>query len=919
MWTAKRDIVSPSKHVASERFSLTHLKQLYQSLVDNRVITKGNETLLVEILREIAEMIVYGDNKSELLFDFFCEKNILSLFLDFISSDNCPISIDIQILQTLSILINCIKNETSLYYLLSNHYINEIIMFNHKLSEDECLLDQFVSFLKSMSIRLNVQTIQFFFIEENDKFPLLSRAIEYLDSKEQMVRIAAQSIVLNVYKVNDVKAQSYSLKDDILLYLCSKITLVMQIGYASIGKLATEYARVYNSQVSLSSSSSYRKSVLKVEKSISENFVVIEDWLLYIADILSLKIPKLKHSLIDHIVSVFIVPTILNQLTDVYNKCKCDSETRDDADEAIIALTYLNLILKTIDDVDFQCAVLSYFDTSSGSCKDSDSKYSNAFLSLLSDYNERVSMAAAVLIHTIVSNKHKQFHRKSDDCSVCYNCTDDGSNRINKEAEDTVEPTAISVDVEEPIPPKPIILQPDNQLILGSFRAVIGQPFKHTLITIQTCIHTICLYVSIIKQCVGNVSLQHQCIECTEMIRTALQSTSKLLMHRTESHQGESVLFLLQDELFRLHGRRWSNVSNRLGIHLLSLLHHSSEVVERIGMEYFIPISSAEIIRREVQVYILLHALHMQLDSSKDSHLCSDADCICVCLEDDETFHSIRLQGEFASEFVEGEEIDMKGRRFLDAYYVLDNECDDGTGSGRGSISGGGGSTGGDSNDASKSVNFMTSVFSYFGGSSASSSSTSGSTSSSSTSSTGNKQYSNTFNSPTGGIATANGKVQRSTRNFGELLFVQDDEMLLIAVPGKTKGFSIHLVVPLLHADTSVDPFDKKVLRILVRSWRDDIPSMKLVGSAGIANNGTTTSNAAHDNSNGNNVISQYCKNSSLLKPCKHHSMWTMTVCFETLQGCMLASQHIERRRLSFTEEKINNCKDIFALYIDNN
>lgn len=109
-----------------------------------------------QVLRILAEMVVYGDNKSELLFDFFCEKNMLSLFLEIMrvvgpnGANSCPSAVHVQILQTLSILINCVKNDTSLYYLLSNNYVNDIIVFPHDFESDESLRDQFVSFMKSL-------------------------------------------------------------------------------------------------------------------------------------------------------------------------------------------------------------------------------------------------------------------------------------------------------------------------------------------------------------------------------------------------------------------------------------------------------------------------------------------------------------------------------------------------------------------------------------------------------------------------------------------------------------------------------------------------------------------------------------------------------------------------------------------------
>ncbi|KAJ1420056.1 hypothetical protein B484DRAFT_333255, partial [Ochromonadaceae sp. CCMP2298] len=176
------------------------LRKLHKQLDENKCVDDNNQALVVEILRVIAEMVVYGDNKSELLFDFFCEKNMLSLFLEIMSSPGgCPSTVHIQILQTLSILISCVRNETSLYYLLSNNYINEIILHAHDFADDESLCAQFASFMKSLSLKLNIQTVQFFFIEESGAFPILTRAVELLTIPDPMIRIASQSTILNVY------------------------------------------------------------------------------------------------------------------------------------------------------------------------------------------------------------------------------------------------------------------------------------------------------------------------------------------------------------------------------------------------------------------------------------------------------------------------------------------------------------------------------------------------------------------------------------------------------------------------------------------------------------------------------------------------------------------------------------------------
>ena len=47
----------------------------------------------------------------------------------------------------------------SLFYLLSNNHVNDMIMFDFRL-EDEEVLSHFASFLKTLSLRLNENTVQ---------------------------------------------------------------------------------------------------------------------------------------------------------------------------------------------------------------------------------------------------------------------------------------------------------------------------------------------------------------------------------------------------------------------------------------------------------------------------------------------------------------------------------------------------------------------------------------------------------------------------------------------------------------------------------------------------------------------------------------------------------------------------------------
>jgi hypothetical protein len=325
---------------SSNRFSLVELKKIHQQLVENKSVRDGNEHLVIEILRIIAEMVVYGDNKSELLFDFFCEKNMLSIFLEIMWTETgCPLPVHIQILQTLSILISSVKNDTSLYYLLSNNYINDIIIFPHDFSaegSDESLLAQYASFIKTLSLRLNEQTVQFFFIEETGAFPLLTKSIELLSINDPMVRISAQTAILNVYHVNDERSRAYALQEEVLVVLFDTINRLMTNQLTSLQNLL-----VKNQQLSSNSSSSYQPyncssdssndhnsdhggvagfearicgELTKIDQSVEDLTISIEDWLYYLQDVFDLNIEILQRSLVCNILNNFVLPFMISPL-----------------------------------------------------------------------------------------------------------------------------------------------------------------------------------------------------------------------------------------------------------------------------------------------------------------------------------------------------------------------------------------------------------------------------------------------------------------------------------------------------------------------------------------------------------------------------------------------------------------------------
>ena len=116
--------------------------------------------------------------------------------------------VKVQLLQTMSILVQNIERQTTLFYLFSNNHVNTVITADLDW-EDEEILSYYVTFMKSLALRLNAETAKFFF---NDRrpfsgagadFPLYTEAIRFFDHRDPMVRTSVRTLTLAVLKVPD--------------------------------------------------------------------------------------------------------------------------------------------------------------------------------------------------------------------------------------------------------------------------------------------------------------------------------------------------------------------------------------------------------------------------------------------------------------------------------------------------------------------------------------------------------------------------------------------------------------------------------------------------------------------------------------------------------------------------------------------
>lgn len=57
-------------------------------------------------------------------------------------------------------------------YIFGHPFLNELISYNFDFTQDDEMVDYYVSFLKSLTLKLNEETVNFFFNDKFKTFPL---------------------------------------------------------------------------------------------------------------------------------------------------------------------------------------------------------------------------------------------------------------------------------------------------------------------------------------------------------------------------------------------------------------------------------------------------------------------------------------------------------------------------------------------------------------------------------------------------------------------------------------------------------------------------------------------------------------------------------------------------------------------------
>ncbi|XP_047249607.1 protein TRANSPARENT TESTA 9 isoform X2 [Capsicum annuum] len=330
-----------------DRFSLDEFRLhscllcrfLTDQLMKIQVVNEVNKDFVIEALRSIAELITYGDQHDAAYFEFFMEKQVMGELVRILRISRTVI-VSLQLLQTMSIVIQNLKNEHSIYYMFSNEHINHLITYSFDFRNEE-LLSYYISFLRAISGKLNKNTISLLVKTHNEEvvsFPLYVEAVRFAFHEESMIRTAVRALTLNVYHVGDEAVNKFVASDPHADYF-SNLVKFFREQCINLDKLVTA-----SKCLAPDTSGSILSAVDE-----------IEDNLYYFSDVISAGIPDIGRLITELMLNVLIFPSIVPSLRMEVVK---DSDTVIGTTTSLYLLCCILRIVKIKDLANIVAAVL---------------------------------------------------------------------------------------------------------------------------------------------------------------------------------------------------------------------------------------------------------------------------------------------------------------------------------------------------------------------------------------------------------------------------------------------------------------------------------------------------------------------------------------------------------------------------------
>ena len=271
------------------------LLKLYPKKIGNPEIEALNKAL-----GELQGILVVADRKKLAeYYTHFYQLDFLSIFNALL--DKKISSVTFSILQMINFLSTNIENKELLEYIYKKKFptgiagmnfniIDKLISLDTKKNEE--YLTYQINFIKSLTLKINIDTLNYFYDCNINQFPILTKSLSLYNYTDPLIRNVVKNIFLAIIKIENQNLREFLISFPINLYYSN---IIFQLKNSIINLSLVNLGENEGS-----------KAMNKLQK--EHDFII--DTIFYIADLISLNIEKINFILINCMINEIIFPLL---------------------------------------------------------------------------------------------------------------------------------------------------------------------------------------------------------------------------------------------------------------------------------------------------------------------------------------------------------------------------------------------------------------------------------------------------------------------------------------------------------------------------------------------------------------------------------------------------------------------------------
>ena len=272
-------------------FSPEKFKKLYNKLHSIATESKKLDKLkndFTTLIESVTEFLIHGDKKDPEIFELFSSLNFIHDLILIMKQKNKDINI--QIIKFFSVLMTNLSEKHILYFIFNCDFINQHVFEDNEPIEGDYLY-YYISFIKSLILKINVKTISVFYHSQSYTFPLLGNCLKFYNHPDSMISNTIRNVLLFIMKINYPQS---------IEYICNLPMLTYFIFIAC--RLRDEIKTLHK----------------KLKRNKEEDCMILHEQIIsdimYFQDMFSIGIDKINFILINSIFHFIILPVICNSI-----------------------------------------------------------------------------------------------------------------------------------------------------------------------------------------------------------------------------------------------------------------------------------------------------------------------------------------------------------------------------------------------------------------------------------------------------------------------------------------------------------------------------------------------------------------------------------------------------------------------------